>query len=912
VIERSFLVTILDDNIVEEDEVFQVVLEVPEGGGSVGAQFRANVTIIDNDRYLLSPKLTKSYENTTTARAGTPFSTTVHATAATGEPMGLGGDRFFAVIENNVQQWQTPPTASRAQRNALRQWCAVTDLGTGVYQVHSTGVQEQGVYQLRIWHAFPNSIRGEYFYDGFFERLAVQRLDHKVNFTWGTGNLIPRGSDYISVRWSGAVLPDHTGNYQFKVEADDHARLWIEGELILDHWHERYVNLEPSRTLRLTANKLHEVVLEYREVRGEAHARLMWAYNGANLTVVPQANLFSLFEIDRSPVLVTIKSAETSPYTTECTGEGLYHAKALHESTFTVCPRDQFRNMRDDDDLFYLSTQRFSSVLLWLGDQGEHGVGAERLVPTMAYNPQTSCFDFAYTPERAGNYRLEVRYRPYYGANSTQVAGSPFFLSAEVDKISAPKSLVQGLTSPLYATAGSCYTFTVVARDNAENFIPYGGAGIQVCVRGVHSFVQYRFVWYFLSYAVLIVCVQAYMYRVDYYNTTAGVPQPTGGLPSAKPTAAPTGKPSTLLTNNEYFVSPKSDAGLDVVRYGDVTDLGNGKYTVQLCPVISGVHEIHVLLNSRGVSNQPHNVLSRFHSELVPSGRGAYYGQYVADSPYTLVVSHSVASGLTSTATGPGLQAATVGVPVSFMVTVRDAYDNVMRTSSPSKTLTAVLNRSPSAVVNIWNYQNGSYNVEYIPELKGPNLITVSVDGAQIRGSPFTVPVKDGLTSAQYSFAVGQGLHTGRTGDLSYFEVYAFDLDNNRKNDYADTYTYVINGTSTLTGTLQPCPAPPQANHPVCDVDDLQAGHYFGSFQPPHTGLITVRVYLKTGLNTQVELRNSPFTALISPSAPKAEYSDVTGKSPHSSHAGTYFSLNPACTTASFSLCFFICEFDRR
>lgn len=358
--------------------------------------------------------------------------------------------------------------------------------------------------------------------------------------------------------------------------------------------------------------------------------------------------------------------------------------------------------------------------------------------------------------------------------------------------------------------------------------------------------------------------------------TLAPTATPTSA--TSPPTTVPTAIP-TMAEDTDYFQSPPSDTGFDVIRDGDVTDLGNGRYTVQLCPVISGVYEIHILLNSRGVSNQNHEILSRYTSERTPSGRGQYYGQYVADSPYKLVVSHTVSSGLTTTAVGPGLLEATAGVPTHFMVTVRDAYDNVMRTPSPPKTLVAVLNRSPTAPVDIWDYQNGSLLVEYIPQLAGPNPITVTVDGAQILGSPFMVPVADGRTSAIYSFAVGQGLYTGRTGDLSYFEVYAFDLDNNRKSDYADTYTYVINGTSTLSGTLQPCPSPPQPGHPVCDVDDHLAGHYFGSFEPPHTGLITIRVYLKTGPNTQQELYNSPFTARIVPSAPRAEYSDVSGES---------------------------------
>lgn len=386
------------------------------------------------------------------------------------------------------------------------------------------------------------------------------------------------------------------------------------------------------------------------------------------------------------------------------------------------------------------------------------------------------------------------------------------------------------------------------------------------------------------------------MFRVDFYTVSVGQPMPTNGLPSAAPTATPTGMPSTLFTNSVFTVSPPSDTGYDVVRNGLVTDHGNGNYTVQLCPVISGVYETHVMLNSRGVSNQPFKILSKFNSELVPSGRGTHYGQYVADSPYKLVVSHTTSSGVTSTAIGPGLVGAVVGVPISFMVTVRDPYENVMRTSSPGKVLTALLNRSPNATVNIWDYHNGSFNVEYIAELSGPNLITVSVDGAQIKDSPFTVPVQDGASSGTFSFATGRGLVMGRTGDLSYFEVFSFDLSGNRKADYNDNYTFEVTGSNTLFGYLRPCPSPPEMGHPICAFEDRLGGHYFGFFRPVNTGPINVAVFLNgaesiasvadgrrlddanSTATTAMPLSNSPFTAVVAPSDPKAENADVSGK----------------------------------
>jgi hypothetical protein len=144
-----------------------------------------------------------------------------------------------------------------------------------------------------------------------------------------------------------------------------------------------------------------------------------------------------------------------------------------------VCPRDAFRNLRDDD-AFYLSSQLFSANLTLQNDQHHTGVGAEYIRPDMQYNADTHCFDFSYTPQRAGNYRLDITYEQQRLTTPEHVQGSPFFLYVQPDKVSGPKSLVQQLAAPLVAEAGSCYNFTIVARDNAENFIFDGEAQFQV------------------------------------------------------------------------------------------------------------------------------------------------------------------------------------------------------------------------------------------------------------------------------------------------------------------------------------------------------------------------------------------------------------------------------------------------
>ncbi len=487
VIQRTFKISILDDNIVEENEVFQVVLEIPEGGGSVGAQFRANVTIIDDDSMKIAPKLSKIVQNSTVAVANESFAVFVQAVAANGNVLNTGGERFFAIVENDLSAWRNPSRVRNSaawggsQRHSRRHVCSVTDSESGLYKVFCPGIEEQGNYQLRVYHCFPDSIKGEYFYDGFFDRRALVRLDHYVNFTWGTGRLIPRGSDYISVRWTGLLLPDGPGEYQFKVEADDNARLWINGDLILDHFHEAFVNLEPSRNVTFHDSSLQEIVIEYRELTGEAHARFMWGKNGGELHVVPQSHLLSPFELDISPVAVKILSTETDPSKTECTGQGLFAAVARRTSHFRVCPRDTFRNLRDDvADDFYLSSELFSASLTLLEGDENRGVGVEVVAVSLMYNSDLHCFEASYTPQRAGYYRLDVVFQSWHLEAHQPVAGSPFFLTVAPDKTSGPQSLIFGMPKPLYMDAGSCFNFTVIARDNNLNLRLVGGDDLMV------------------------------------------------------------------------------------------------------------------------------------------------------------------------------------------------------------------------------------------------------------------------------------------------------------------------------------------------------------------------------------------------------------------------------------------------
>jgi hypothetical protein len=363
------------------------------------------------------------------------------------------------------------------------------------------------------------------------------------------------------------------------------------------------------------------------------------------------------------------------------------------------------------------------------------------------------------------------------------------------------------------------------------------------------------------------------MYRVNYYNETPGIqfknPSPN--------TASPTMQPTTLNQAYDIANAPRiSDSGLEVIRYGVVTDNNNGNYTVRICPVIAGLYEVHVLLNGAGVSNQPTRVMDSYYSKNLPSGRGSYFGQYIADSPYRLFVSHTRASVITSTVRGLGLITATEAVPSYITLTVRDPYDNVLRTRNYLPSINIRLDKSPNAYTSVWDFQNGSYLLEYVPQLAGLNYISINVNGYQIKDSPFNVTVLPGVTKTNVSFASGPGLKSGVTGQTSYFVVKAFDAHGNRKTDYNDQFSFVVSGANSLSGDLKPCPLPRSRDHPICDPLDAMDGYYYGSFVPIYTGTIIIDVYLRNGTFIK-DVSNSPFQAIIIPSGPKAEYSDISG-----------------------------------
>lgn len=104
---------------------------------------------------------------------------------------------------------------------------------------------------------------------------ALVRDEAKIDFDWGSGSPVPGtiGADRFSVRWT-RTLDLSAGRYRFTMTVDDGARLWVNGQLLIDVWHDQAVRTYTAE-IDLPDDPV-PVKMEYYEHVGHAVARLSW------------------------------------------------------------------------------------------------------------------------------------------------------------------------------------------------------------------------------------------------------------------------------------------------------------------------------------------------------------------------------------------------------------------------------------------------------------------------------------------------------------------------------------------------------------------------------------------------------------------------------------------------------------
>lgn len=127
---------------------------------------------------------------------------------------------------------------------------------------------------------------------GDFVSPEFTRVDATVNFDWGWGS--PASSlktDGFGVIWKGQIQPTKSETYTFYVTGDDRARLYVNGQKLIDFWKDSGP-AEATATITLQAGQRYDIELDYFEWLYAASTKLSWSSPGTPKQVIPASQLY--------------------------------------------------------------------------------------------------------------------------------------------------------------------------------------------------------------------------------------------------------------------------------------------------------------------------------------------------------------------------------------------------------------------------------------------------------------------------------------------------------------------------------------------------------------------------------------------------------------------------------------------
>lgn len=165
------------------------------------------------------------------------------------------------------------------QEGGARNYTADVSVTRGSHSIRVEYFQATATALIQLGISYSEDFpdwRGEYFDNPDVAGDPVfVRNDPEINFNWGGGSPAPGvPANNYSVRW-GRSASFEEGNYQFIVEVEGGARLWLDGRLLIDDW-----TNQGLRTLQAESGPIsggdHDLRVDYFKLSGNGRITANW------------------------------------------------------------------------------------------------------------------------------------------------------------------------------------------------------------------------------------------------------------------------------------------------------------------------------------------------------------------------------------------------------------------------------------------------------------------------------------------------------------------------------------------------------------------------------------------------------------------------------------------------------------
>jgi hypothetical protein len=187
--------------------------------------------------------------------------------------------RFNVRVDDGVRLWVDGQLLiDQWNDGAMRTYSVERTMTQGKHKVRVEMYERTGRAAITFWREVVESYpdwKGEYFGNATLSGgPLLVRNDKGIDFNWGEGAPAPGLlADNFSVRWT-RQLQFPASTHRFFVEVDDGVRLWVDGLLLIDQWHDGIGSYTGDIYL---AEGAHTIRMEMYEHAGGAKARLWWA-----------------------------------------------------------------------------------------------------------------------------------------------------------------------------------------------------------------------------------------------------------------------------------------------------------------------------------------------------------------------------------------------------------------------------------------------------------------------------------------------------------------------------------------------------------------------------------------------------------------------------------------------------------